>query len=421
LAFTLCYSFIKEDGLKRSYLVWGFFLLSIWVFSQEAANQAVVINIEVPVRVFQNRNFVDNLTIDDFEVLEEGVPQRIEAVYLIKKRTVERSQEKRRFLPSMDRTFFLFFEISEYTPKIGEAIDYFHENVLVPGDSLIVVTPMNTYKLRSRVLEFQSKKELSRQLKELLRKEALMGNAEYRGAVQDLVGLAKSMASNSPDNRDAAQLDEYTLSGYGRMPVEKQLMKYLNILERIRKLRRVDQQKLLDFANILKNEAGQKYVFLVYEREYIPQIEPHILDKYVAAFQDMPHVLQSLYSMSHTSRRDISFDVDLVKQAYADSSISIHFLFLTPAIEHVQGVFFQERSEDIFGAFREMADATGGFVDTSANPASSFKRAVDASENFYLLYYSPRDYQKDGRFRKIEVRVNEKDFKVIHRMGYFSN
>jgi hypothetical protein len=248
-----------------------------------------------------------------------------------------------------------------------------------------------------------------------------MGNAEYREAVQELTGLARSLASNSPGASDAAQLDEYTLAGYGRMPVEKQLMKYLNILERIRKLRRVDQQKLLDFAKILKNEAGQKYVFLVYQREYIPQIESRILDKYVAAFQDKPHVLQGLSSMSHTSRRDISFDVDLVKQAYADSSISIHFLFLTPAIKHVHGVYFQERSEDIFGAFREMANATGGFVDTSANPASSLKRAVDASENFYLLYYSPRDYRKDGRFKEIEVRVKEKDFRVVHRIGYFSN
>ena len=404
-------------------MVGCFSLLSLCVFSQQVAEQAMVINIEVPVRVFENGSFVDNLTIDNFEILEEGFPQKIEAVYLVKKRTVERSEERKRFLPSTERYFFLFFEISEYTPKIGDAIDYFHENVLVPNDNLVIVTPMNTYKLRKRVLEFQTKKELSQQLKGLLRKEALIGNAEYRGAVQELVGLAKSLSANSPGGpgNDAAQLDEYTLPGYGRMPFEKQLMKYLNTLERIRKLRRVDQQKLLDFARVLKNETGQKYVFMIYQREYIPQIEPSILNKYLAFYQDKPHVLRGLYDMTETSRRDISFDVERVKQVYADSSISIHFLFLTPAIEHVQGVYFQERSEDIYGAFREMADATGGFVDSSANPASSFKRAVDASENYYLLYYSPHKYTKDGRFKEIKVRVKERDYKVVHRMGYFSN
>jgi hypothetical protein len=68
-----------------------------------------------------------------------------------------------------------------------------------------------------------------------------------------------------------------------------------------------------------------------------------------------------------------------------------------------------------------MADATGGFVDSSSNPASSFKRAIDASENYYLLYYMPQKYKKDGRFKEIEVRVKEKKCRVVHRMGYFSN
>ncbi len=419
----MCYFFNQEDGLKRFFLICCFSLFSLCVFSQQIAEQAVVINIEVPVRVFQDGNFVENLTIDDFELLEDGIPQRIEAVYLVKKRSVERSEEKKRFVPSTDRTFFLFFEISEYTPEIGDAIDYFHENVLAPGDNLMIITPMKTYRLRSEVLEFRPKKQLSRELKELVRKEALMGNAEYRGAVQDLIGMAKSLSAISSEDlgSDVVQLDEYTLSGYGRVPVDKQILKYLNTLERVRKLRRVDQRKLLKFAEMLKNESGQKYVFLLYQREYIPQIEPSILNRFLTEFQDKPHVLQGLYSMSHTSRRDISFDVDRVKQAYADSSISIHFLFLTPAVKHVQGVYFQERSEDIYGAFREMADATGGFMDSSANPASSFRRAVDASENYYLLYYSPREYAKDGRFKKIKISVKERDYKVVHRMGYFSN
>lgn len=409
--------------MRRAFLITFFALFGLCAFSQQVAEQAIVINIEVPVRVFQGGNFIENLTIDDFEILEEGIPQKIEAVYLVKNRTVERSEEKKRFIPSTERFFFLFFEIAEYTPEIGDAIDYFHENVLAPGDNLVIVTPMNTYQLRKRVMEFQSKKELSQQLKDILRKEALIGNAEYRNGVQELVGLARSLSSQSPGGpgNETSQLDEYTLPGYGRMPFEKQLMKYMNTLERIKKLRRVDQQKLLDFAKVLKNETGQKYVFMIYQREYIPQIEPSILNKYMAYYQDKPHILRGLYDMTETSRRHIPFDVDRVKQAYADSSISIHFLFVTPAVEHVQGVYFQERSEDIYGAFREMADATGGFVDSSANPASSFKRAIAASENYYLLYYSPQNYEKDGRFKQIEVTVKDVDCKVVHRMGYFSN
>ncbi len=398
-------------------------LLTVTIFPQQIVEESTVINIEVPVRVFRDGSFVENLTIDDFEIFEDGIPQKIEAVYLVKKKTVERSEEKTRFAPATSRTFFLFFEISEYTPKIGEAIDYFHEYVLMPGDNLMVVTPMETYRMRNRVIEYQTRQEMSGQLKELLRREAMIGNAEYRGAIQELIGLAKSLSAADLDrlSTSSQQMDEFVSGAYNWMPLEKQLMKYQTILDRVEMLRRVDQQKLLDFAEILRNEDGQKYVFLIYQREFIPQIEPSIMDKYIAQYQDQPHILLGLNRLFEASQREISFDVDLVKQAFADSSISIHFLFLTPPIKHIHGVYFQERSEDIYGAFREMAEATGGFVDSSANVLASFKKAIDASENYYLLYYSPQEYEKNGKFREISVRIKRKQYKVSHRQGYFAN
>ncbi len=84
-------------------------------------------------------------------------------------------------------------------------------------------------------------------------------------------------------------------------------------------------------------------------------------------------------------------------------------------------LLMQERSEDVYLAFKQMAQATGGVTETSANPAYAFKRAVEAFENYYLLYYSPKDYTRDGEFKKIKVRVKGKKFKITHRAGYFAN
>ena len=95
--------------MKKTYLLICILVLSFSVFSQEIQEESVVINIEVPVRVFKGNAFVGDLSIDDFEVLEDGIPQKIEAVYLIKKRTVERSEEKKRFTPDTQRNFDLFF------------------------------------------------------------------------------------------------------------------------------------------------------------------------------------------------------------------------------------------------------------------------------------------------------------------------
>jgi hypothetical protein len=69
-----------------------------------------------------------------------------------------------------------------------------------------------------------------------------------------------------------------------------------------------------------------------------------------------------------------------------------------------------------------MAEATGGFFDSSANPAPMFHNALQAAENYYLLYYSPRKVEETERaFRKIEVRVKKGGYRVLHRSGYFIN
>ncbi|GAH52592.1 unnamed protein product [marine sediment metagenome] len=81
-------------GFKKLYFLLVFPILSFVLFSQEVYEQVFVINIEVPIRVFKSGAFVDNLTLDDFEVYEDGKLQKIEAVYLVKKRTIERREEK---------------------------------------------------------------------------------------------------------------------------------------------------------------------------------------------------------------------------------------------------------------------------------------------------------------------------------------
>jgi len=131
-------------------------------------------------------------------------------------------------------------------------------------------------------------------------------------------------------------------------------------------------------------------------------------------------VMQTLSQISTLSGRTVSIDVDRVKQAYADSSTSIHFLFITKPPPILPGIYFEEHSEDIYQPFKEMANATGGFVESSSNPAFLFQKALEASENYYLLYYSPKNYEYDGKFKKIKIKLKNKNYKVTHRAGYFA-
>ena len=101
--------------------------------------------------------------------------------------------------------------------------------------------------------------------------------------------------------------------------------------------------------------------------------------------------------------------------------IAIHFLFITQPTPRQYGIRFQEKSEDIFSAFRQMAFATGGFIQSSGNPEYLFQEALKSSENYYLLYYTPKNFNRDGKFKNIRVRLKEGSARVVHRLGYFAD
>jgi len=422
--------------MKKVLILTMAFILSLALFPQEIfIEQSLVVNIEVPLRVFKGGEFIDNLTMDDFEVFEDGILQKTEAVYLVKKRSIERSEEKKRFSPDTSRNFFLNFEVSEYSAKLGEALEHFIHNVIQPGDDLIVISPMMTYRLKNQALEVKSKEEIVKELKGLLRKDALMGSSEYRNSIKELIALSKSLTAAiktgeldvMPGRTEVAQevlpeqLDSFSSANFGGLEIDEQLIFYQGLLHKLEILRRIDQMKLLEFAKFLKEKEGQKYVFLFYQREFLPQIEPRVLTEYINLFQERPDILSTVSGIMDFQRRDISFDVESVKQAYADSSISIHFLFITSPREILPGVYQKESSEDISSAFQEIARATGGYIESSSNPSSLFQNALEASENFYILYYTPKNYKSDGKFKQIKVRVKNKDYRVIHRAGYFAN
>ncbi len=401
--------------MKKQILLIGLLTLGVTLFAQEITHESLVVNIEVPVRVYNGSVFIDNLTINDFEVFENGVAQRIEAVYLIKQRNIERKEENKKFAPQTARNFYLFFEVNEYTARMGEAVNYFIHNVLFPGDHLTIVTPMKSYKMKQELFEVMTRDQIASQLKGILRRDALQGSAEYRNAINDVTGIVRSLSS-VPSSADVTAVAEY-----GGLALDETLRLYTVLLDKLDGLRSVDQKKLLDFAEFLKDKEGPKYVFMFYQREYIPQLEPKVIEQIATSNQERQDIVFSLSELFDTRKRENFVDIEKVKQAYADSSVSIHFLFFTEPPKHIPGVHMEEHSEDVFSVFEEVAQATGGFLSSSSNPVSLFKNAVEASENYYLLYYSPLNYKKDGKFKEIKVRVKDKQFRINHRVGYFAN
>jgi len=71
-------------------------------------------------------------------------------------------------------------------------------------------------------------------------------------------------------------------------------------------------------------------------------------------------------------------------------------------------------------SLRVLADATGGFAAVNRNDLNgAFDRIVTENSTYYMLgFYSTND-RRNGRYRKLEVRVNRPGSRVRSRAGYY--
>jgi VWFA-related protein len=125
-----------------------------------------------------------------------------------------------------------------------------------------------------------------------------------------------------------------------------------------------------------------------------------------------------------------------VVQASRRSNAAIYFLD-TRGLEGMPEMFSAEfgppiDQQDVGAAFSETIEASegseslasdsGGFSVRNSNDLSQgIRRIADESQAYYLLGYSPTNGRRDGRFRKIQVKVpGGKGYKVRARKGYYA-
>lgn len=377
--------------------------------ASQASHDVTVVNITVPVRVFAGDRFIDTLKLEDFEVLEDGRPQPVQAVYLVRGNAVEREESLLRAPaapPPTRRHFILLFQMTEWLPEVQDAVDYFFDNVARVGDSVYVVTPRTTYRMKAGLSSREASNKAKHEVGAKVRQDTLVDSGAYNAIINDLVGNL----GGDPDDPSIS------------------LQAYATNLQRLEWLRTIEPERMAAFAAELKKMPGAKHVFLFFQKERVPQFSNRALNEFLNT-ANSEEALKAMELMSQYTR-EVRIDSDAVRQAFADASMDVHFLYVT-RVRRDQGldversapardIVMAEHSEDIYSAFREIAAATGGTTNASWNAAAMLKKAAAASENYYLLYYRPQDYKADGKFHSITVRVKTGGYRVSHRAGYFA-
>ncbi|MGD1009469.1 MAG: VWA domain-containing protein [Candidatus Aminicenantales bacterium] len=388
-----------------------------FVLSPALSQEKGPVPVTVAVRVFDGGQFVEGLALRDFELLENGVPQRIDALFKVDRNAVTRQEGEGPALPVTARRFFLLFQMYEYNPKVSEALRYFFNNALLPGDTMEIQTSMRNYMLTPAAFAKKPKDVLAKEMDDIVRKDINQGNFVYKGLMRDLRRMVQGIEGLNP----VAGGDEESDASVSTFGLEYLLNQYKDSLHKLEGLRTLDQDKIVGFAQALRKLDGRKFVFFFYQQEFRPEISPSMFNTLIDNNQESQNILADLHDLFQTHHQNISLDQQKIVQAYCDSSADLNFLFMNRTPERLGGITMRDQSQDVFKIFAQAATATGGIAESTQNPTAEIRDALKASETYYLLSYTPASAAKDGEFRTITVKVKDKDYKVLCRRGYIKS
>ena len=393
-----------------SYLNLLFVLFSI--FPQQLSHEVRVVNIAVPVRVYNGDKFVDSLKLEDFELFEDGRPQSILAAYLVRGGDIQRREGPMKSVnPVTRRRFVLLFQMMEYLPELNDAINLFFDEVLRNGDSVDLVTPRKTYRLAASVATEAGRRKAKQEFISKVRQDILVDSGTYNSIIRDMIANLEALHGDpTAEGIDSS----FSLNAYR------------DNLQRLEALQAIDLTKMAAFAAELKKSPGVKHVFLFYQKERAPQFSARALMDFMnTAGSEEILKIQELMS---PVRREVPIDREAIEKAFADASVDVHFLCITRYRKDIgldvdrqtvnETAVLAPRSGDVENAFRNIAAATGGTAGSSWNPADLLKKAAAASEHYYLLYYRPESFKADGKYHAITVKVRGGAYRISHRAGY---
>ena len=109
-----------------------------------------------------------------------------------------------------------------------------------------------------------------------------------------------------------------------------------------------------------------------------------------------------------------------IEAAQKADAIIYGFYYVDRAFYGGRGLVFGGVSDS---ALRQLSEDTGGHVfhiDRKLTLNNAFDELNAEMRSQYAIGYSPTNAVKDGTFRKLEIRTNNKDWKVQARKGYYA-
>ncbi len=259
--------------------------------------------------------------------------------------------------------------------------------------------------------------------------ETIRGNADRSIALDGQISSSMASASAAGAAQDTAGASEAG-AATGQAAAQQKFLEMQNqMLDHYERLER-DQQgfatinSLLAVISPMQNLPGRKTIILFSEGLKMP---PAVQAKFPAVINAANRANVSIYSIDAGGLR--------IESGLAEAAAELKSLAAGRMQQQARGneggasgpyTRALERNEDLLrfdprSGLGSLSDETGGFLIHDTNDlVAGLRRIDDDMHGYYLLTYVPQNKDYDGRFRQISVKVTRPNTEVQSRKGYYA-
>jgi VWFA-related protein len=358
--------------------------------------------VEVDATVVDRKGeFVDTLQASDFQVFEDGKPQAVRSFGLVR-------------IP-LERAEMPMFARQPIEPDVQSNIRAFDGRVyLIVLDSLHI-SPMRTPWVRSAVKRFIQNSIGANDVAAVVSTQGAAAQ-DFTGNKRLLLAAVDRFTGNSLQSATLSKIEDYNrkqaTSSMDTTPKDiDDLQRAYNASATLRTIRQL--------ADFMSGVRGRRKALVLFSEGIDYDITDVMNNQGASAVID-----DSRDAIGAATRANVSiYSVDprgLSAEGGFDASSQGPPADADPSL-HLDSTGLQSEARLEQESLRLLADETGGIAAVNSNDlAAAFERIQRDNSNYYVLGYYPANERRDGKFRKIEVRVNRPGLEVRSRKGYMA-
>jgi VWFA-related protein len=352
----------------------------------------------------QNGRFVRDLKKEDFQLFEDGKPQTVNAFALVDI-PIERGERP-------------LFAAAPVEPDVKTNAQPFEGRIYIMLLDELHVLPEHTVRVRQAARRFIQQKLGANDLMAVIHVQAKAEDSqEFTNNKRLLLAAADRFVGKAEQNATLTKYQQYTSTIGIRQPGDA-------VNDPLEMKRGFDARAMLEEIRAVAEWFGgvrgrKKSILLISEG-----IDYDIYDVFnkrdASMIQDQMRELIRAATRSNVSIYPID---PRGLTDMGDQAIELNGLAAgddgDPALADIgtRGLANELRLQ--IDSLRTFADETGGFAVVNTNGfATAYDRIVEENSSYYVLAYYPPNPKRDGKFHKIDVKVNRPGLTVRARRGY---